>query len=172
MSRPPSQSPPATDPLVIGWKEIVDLPDLGLAGLKAKIDTGARTSSLHVADMKVLEEHADGTAELELRLSPDRRHPERTTVARARRVETIEVSDSGGHREVRPVIVTELVLGGRRKKIRVTLTDRSSMLFRMILGRKTLEGDFVVDVAAKYLHGGPRRRSPSTDTHRPDSETP
>lgn len=168
MSRPQ----PLVEPPVIGWKEIVDLPDLGLEGLKAKIDTGARTSSLHVSGIRVLEEHADGTAELELELSPDRRHPDKTILALARRVETVEVSDSGGHREVRPVIITRLVLGGRSKRIRVTLTDRSSMLFRMILGRKTLEGDFLVDVSAKYLHGGPRRRSISTDTHRPDPESP
>jgi hypothetical protein len=167
---PTSPASSTVEPLVIGWKEIVDLPDLGLEGLKAKIDTGARTSSLHVAGMRVLEEHEDGTAELELELSPDRRRPEKTTVVRARRVETVDVTDSGGHREVRPVIVTELVLGGRRKKIRVTLTDRSSMLFRMILGRKTLEGDFLVDVATKYLHGGPRPRPRTPD--RPDSETP
>jgi hypothetical protein len=61
------------------------------------------------------------------------------------------VVDSGGHPEVRPVIATELVLGPVRKTILVTLTDRSGMLFRMILGRKALEGDFRVDVSARYL---------------------
>jgi hypothetical protein len=63
----------------------------------------------------------------------------------------VTVADSGGHHEIRPLISTELVLGPVRKQIFLTLTDRSGMLFRMILGRKALEGDFVVDVAQKYL---------------------
>jgi hypothetical protein len=63
----------------------------------------------------------------------------------------MRVVDSGGHPEVRPVIETEMVLGPVRKKILLTLTNRSGMLFRMILGRKALEGDFRVDVAGKYL---------------------
>jgi hypothetical protein len=134
----------------VGWKEYLDLPELGIFRLKAKVDTGARTSTLHVDALNVLAELADGSALVELTLTPDRRRPEQRVQARARVLRRIRVVDSGGHAEVRPVIETEMVLGPVRKRILVTLTDRSNMLFRMILGRKALEGDFRVDVTAKY----------------------
>jgi hypothetical protein len=138
-------------PVVIGWKEYLALPELGIGRLKAKIDTGARTSTLHVAALRILTEHPDGSADLELTLPFDRRHPEKATTARARMLRRVTITDSGGHREIRPLIATELVLGPVRKRIFLTLTDRSGMLFRMILGRKALEGDFLVDVSRKYL---------------------
>jgi hypothetical protein len=72
----------------------------------------------------------------------------------------VKITDSGGSTEVRPVIETELVLGAVRKRIRLTLTNRTGMLFRLLLGRKTLEGEFIVDVARKYVAGGrPARRA-------------
>jgi len=135
----------------VGWKEYLDLPELGLVRLKAKVDTGARTSTLHVDSMKVLEVLPDGSELVELALSPDRRRPELQVRTRARVLRRVRVLDSGGHPELRPVIETEMVLGPVRKKILLTLTDRSGMLFRMILGRKALEGDFRVDVSGKYL---------------------
>jgi hypothetical protein len=134
-----------------GWKEYLDLPELGVFRLKAKVDTGARTSTLHVDTLNVLEVLPDGTEMVELVISPDRRRPEVQVRARARVLKRMRVVDSGGHPEVRPVVETELVLGPVRKRILLTLTDRSGLLFRMILGRKALEGDFRVDVARKYL---------------------
>jgi hypothetical protein len=135
----------------IGWKEYLDLPALGVFRMKAKMDTGARTSTLHVDSLRVLEILPDGSERVEIDLHPDRRRPDWRVRTEARVVRRMRVVDSGGHPEVRPVIATELVLGPVRKTILVTLTDRSGMLFRMILGRKALEGDFRVDVAAKYL---------------------
>jgi hypothetical protein len=134
----------------VGWKEYLDLPELGIFRLKAKVDTGARTSTLHVEALNLLAELADGTQLVELTLAPDRRRPDWRVQAQARVLRRMRVIDSGGHPEVRPVIETEMVLGPIRKRILVTLTDRSDMLFRMILGRKALEGDFRVDVSAKY----------------------
>lgn len=145
----------------LGWKEYVALPDLGIPGLKAKIDTGARTSALHVRSFEVVETLPDGSAVIEIRVPLDRRG-EREATARVRRVREIQVKDSGGHAELRPVIETTLVLGSVRKRIPLTLTDREGMLFRMLLGRKALEGDFLVDVSRKYVLGGRRRRSLSS----------
>lgn len=136
---------------LIGWKEYLDLPELGVFRLKAKVDTGARTSTLHVDSLSVLEVLPDGGELVELTISPSRRRPDWRVTTRARVLRRIRVLDSGGHPEVRPVIETEMVLGPVRKRILVTLTDRSGMLFRMILGRKALEGDFQVDVGSKYL---------------------
>jgi hypothetical protein len=151
----PMTAPAERPPVLVGWKEYVALPELGVGALKAKIDTGARTSSLHVAELRTLAELPGGEADLEIVLAPDRRRPNRRITARARQLARIEVTDSGGHSEIRPVINTLLVLGPVEKRIRITLTDRSGMLFRLILGRKALEGDFVVDVARKYLHSRP-----------------
>ncbi len=143
------------EPVRIGWKEYLDLPELGIRRLKAKIDTGARTSALHVRSFTVVETLADGTEVAEVEIEPDRRRPGHIVTARVRILRRLRVIDSGGHPEVRPVIETELALGGVRKKILVTLTDRSGMLFRMIVGRKALEGDFLVDASRKYIQ---RRR--------------
>lgn len=144
-------------PLVIGWKEYVDLPELGIYGIKAKIDTGARTSALHVTSLALREALADGSAEVDLGVALKGRRGERRVAARARVLRRIRVTDSGGHAELRPLIETEMVLGPVRKRVRVTLTDRSGMLFRMIVGRKAVEGDFIVDPDKKYLLG--RRRA-------------
>lgn len=138
--------------MLIGWKEYLDLPELGIHHLKAKIDTGARTSALHVDDLEVLAVGENGRRELRLHLRGAHGEP---LTARAHQLERIRVTDSGGHAEVRPVIETTLRLGRVEKTVRVTLTDRSGMLFPMIIGRKALEGDFVVDVARKYLQGHP-----------------
>jgi hypothetical protein len=135
----------------VGWKEYLDLPGLGVYRLKAKVDTGARTSTLHVDAVRVLEVLPDGSERVVLDFRPDRRRPEWRVLAEARVLRRVRVVDSGGHPEVRPVIATEMVLGPVRKTILVTLTDRSGMLFRMILGRKALEGDFRVDVTGRYL---------------------
>lgn len=149
----------ADTPLLIGWKEYAGLPELGIRRVKVKVDSGARTSTLHIRSCRVLEVLPDGTEQVELTIDPWRRHPERTVTVQARVLRHLQVTDSGGHREIRPVIETELVLGPVRKRILVTLTDRSGMLFRMILGRKALEGDFHVDVSRKYL----LRRKPTPE---------
>lgn len=153
--------PEPEETLAVGWKEYLDLPEMGLFRLKAKMDTGARTATLHIDSIEVLEVLPDGSERAEIVVSPDRRRPEWHVRAEVRVIKRMRVVDSGGHPEVRPVIETELVLGPVRKRVLVTLTDRSGMLFRMILGRKALEGDFRVDVAGKYLcrKWHPRRRN-------------
>lgn len=164
----PAEPPRGEPPVLLGWKEYLDLPELGVRRIKAKMDTGARTSALHVESVEVLETLPDGTEIVEMTLAPDRRRPEWRVTARARVLKRIRVVDSGGHAEVRPVIETELALGPVRKRILLTLTDRRGMLFRMILGRKALEGDFQLDTARKYLmrrwHRRPRPEEKDTGT--------
>jgi hypothetical protein len=115
-----------------------------------------------VDSLEVLDVLPDGSEQVELVLGPDRRRPDLLVRAQARVLRRIRVIDSGGHPEVRPVIETELVLGPVRKRILLTLTNRSGMLFRMILGRKALEGDFRVDVSGKYLFRKWHRRRSET----------
>jgi hypothetical protein len=135
---------------VVGWKEYVDFVDWKLRRVKAKIDTGARTSALDVLSYELHDSATLGlTATLKMALDP--RHPERLLDIVVPVLRMAVVSNSAGMREQRPVVETTIRLGLVTKRVRLTITNRAGMRFRMILGRKALEGDFVVDVAKKYL---------------------
>jgi hypothetical protein len=138
-------------PLPIGWKEYVGLPDWGVRRLKAKVDTGARTSVLDVARCE-LRQGEGGCLRAALTVALDARRPERTVTIEVPVVRLVCVRNSGGACEERPLIETTLQLGPVTKRILLTVTRRHSMRFRMLLGRKALEGDFIVDVSRKYLH--------------------
>lgn len=136
-------------PVCIGWKEYVSLPDWGIERVKAKMDTGARTSALDVPDYQLV-----GTGpkmRARLRLNRLRTRKTRPIEIEVPVLGMVVVRNSVGMCEERPVIETTLVLGPVRKLVRMTLTDRSKMLFRMILGRTFLVEDFVVDVSRKYV---------------------
>lgn len=148
----------AARPLVIGWKEYIALPEWGVRRMKAKIDTGARTTALDVHSYE-LRPTAGGQLIAELRLALDPRRPDLLTVVHAPVLEMVMVSNSGGVREQRPLVETDVVLGPVRKRVLLTVANRAGMLFRMILGRTALEGDFMVDVSRKYLLGRRPRRS-------------
>src|SRR5262249_52760903 len=137
--------------LTVGWKEYVGLPDWGVRRVKAKIDTGARTSALDVAQCE-LRPATDGGLVAALRLSLDSRRPEQSVSVVVPVLRMLRVRNTGGQCEERPLIEATLRLGPVTKRILLTVTRRASMRFRMLLGRKALEGDFVVDVSRKYLH--------------------
>jgi hypothetical protein len=126
----------------VGWCEHVALPELGVERLKAKIDTGARTSALHVIAMRPVGSSPSGRALLEVELAAGKKG--RTRSARVEVVEWTRVRDSGGHVERRPVIETVLELGPVERRVRVSLTDRGDMLFPMLIGRTALGADFRV----------------------------
>jgi hypothetical protein len=138
-----------TRPVLIGWKEYVALPEWGIRRLKAKIDTGARTSAVDAASYEIRETPAGYVAVLRLRLS--HRHPDRVLTVTAPVLRMVEVCNTGGLRERRPLVQTMLALGPVVKRVQLTVACRAEMRFRLILGRKALEGDFVVDVSRKYL---------------------
>lgn len=146
-----AEKPSGTRPaVVIGWKEYVDFPAWGIRRVRAKVDTGARTSALDVARYELHECQGQGlVADLHLTLRP--RHRKKPVVVRVPVLRMVTVSNSAGMRETRPLIETELCLGSVRKKILLTITNRHAMRFRMILGRQALANDFVVDVGKKYL---------------------
>ena len=146
----PPTAPADGPPYLIGWKEYVSFPKWGVRRVKAKVDTGARTSAIHVESYQLYEK-PDAGLWAELRLALNRRKPEEITVVHTRVLRMVVVTDSGGHREERPVIAATLRLGPVRKRVLLTATNREGMLFRMLLGRKALEGDFIVDVGQKYL---------------------
>lgn len=150
--------PAPSPPLTIGWQELVDLPGLGLYGIRAKMDTGALVSALHVDGIERLGRRPDGTQDVRLlfRAAP-RPGPERVLRARAVLLREVEIVDSGGHPALRPLVATRVVIGPVHKTIPLLLADRSALRFRMILGRSALEGDFLVQVGAEYLLGGVAR---------------
>ena len=135
-----------------GWVEHVALPNLGIARLKAKIDTGARTSALHVARMKTVDT-AGGPGRrpiLEITV-PGGPRGKRPTKVRAAVREYVVVRDTSGRMERRPVIETALQIGPFKKRILVTLTNRGDMLFPMLIGRTALGPSIVVDPSRRYL---------------------
>jgi hypothetical protein len=136
--------------LLIGWKEKIALPDWNVRRIKVKVDTGARTSALDVVGYDLTEAPGGGlVARLRLALNP--KHPDRLTVVEAPVLRLVVVRHSNGTCEQRPLIETRARLGPITKPIRLTVTNRASMRFRMILGRQALADHFVVDVSKRYL---------------------
>jgi hypothetical protein len=135
---------------IIGFREWISLPGLGISALKGKIDTGAKTSSLHAFDIKI--EKKEGKSLVKFKVHPFQGSHFPTVECSAPLLERRVVSDSGGHKEERYVIRTTLVLGGLRKKIDLTLTNRSSMKYRMLIGRSALD-QFYIDPSQSFLTG-------------------
>jgi hypothetical protein len=136
--------------LTIGWREWLALPELRIPAIKAKIDTGARTSALHAFFVEPFER--DGMQMVRFGVHPLQKRLDLEIVCEAPVKDYRSVSDSGGHREMRYVIETEVVLGDRKKCIEMTLTNRDNMRFRMLLGRTAMAG-MSVSPDKSYLTG-------------------
>ena len=139
--------------VTLGWREWVSLPELGINSIKAKVDTGARTSALHTFKLESFSE--DGIAKVRFSIHPYQHDLSVVRECVANLVDERNVTDSGGHTELRAVISTPVRLGGITKDIEITLTNRENMKFRMLLGRTAMSDDFCVDPAGSYLLGKP-----------------
>lgn len=142
-------------PTVLGWREWVRVESLGVPWIKAKVDTGAKTSALHAFELSTFER--DGATWVRFSI-----HPWQATAQDAVEVELPvhderAVRSSSGHAEGRYVVLVPLVLAGREVRAQVTLTDRDEMGFRMLVGREALVQGFLVDPALSYAGGRPER---------------
>lgn len=146
----------AKNPKTIGWREWVSLPDLGVKEIKAKVDTGADNSSLHAFDIERYEQDGRPMVRFEIHPHQRKRRPSVSCVAEV--VGERMVKNPGGRAERRPVIRTRLVVAGKEIEALINLTTRDEMTFRMLLGRRTLRGKFVVDPGHSYLGQRPTRR--------------
>lgn len=137
----------------IGWREWLELPDLGIPHVKAKIDTGARSSSLHAFELTT---YKRGEVEyVRFKVHPIQRNTKNTVEVKARVLEYRRIRSSNGHSAMRPVVVTTVNWQGLSWPIEVTLTGRADMGFRMLLGREAVRGRFVVDTGSSFYGGRP-----------------
>ncbi len=151
------------DKQTLGWREWVDFPDLAIARIKAKVDTGARTSALHTGGVEAFTRRDEPW--VRFLVHPVQGDRELEIACEAPLLDRRVVRDSGGHEELRYVIQTSLLIGANRHSIEVTLTDRDTMKFRVLLGRTAMRGHYLVDPARSYLVSG--RSNPPRSQSRP-----
>jgi hypothetical protein len=150
-----AQRPKAPKP-VIGWREWVALPQLGISRIKVKVDTGARSSAIHASNVEYFRQGGERWVRFDVH--PIQRDTGETAHARARLLDQREVRNSGGRAERRVVIRTLIRFLDEEWPIDLTLTDRDAMGFRMLLGREAIRGRFAVDPARSYTGGRPPRK--------------
>lgn len=155
MLHPPSCHNPLP---VIGWREWVALPLLGITGIKAKIDTGARSSAIHAFDVELFQ--LQGQKMVRFKVHPLQRDSLCVVAAEAPLLDERVVRNSGGEAQLRAVIETPVNVGGQIWPIELTLTNRDDMGFRMLLGRQAIRRRFLVDSGRSYLQSSRRTRLP------------
>lgn len=139
-----SSKAPARD--ICGWREIVSLPELGVLHIRAKVDTGARTSSLHATDIELFERGGEEWARFKIDAVEDHHQ-----IVEAPRVAHRMITSSNGESQERLIIKTELAMGTQIFRAEFSLADRSDMLFPMLIGRTALRRRFLVDSAKSFL---------------------
>lgn len=141
--------PSCSEPSLIGWREWIALPALGIDRVKAKIDTGARSSALHAIHLKPLQDQ--GKTLIQFEVQPIQRSTSKTIAVTAELFDERSIRSSNGKTQIRPVIRTPVVLGTEEWFIELTLTDRDAMGFRMLLGRQAIRKRFLIDAGRSYL---------------------
>ena len=143
-------------PSVFGWREWVAFPDLGVAKVKAKVDTGARTSSLHAEDIEIRKRGSQKW--VYFTVYPLQRSRKGAVSGKAKLIDERPIKSSNGKSEIRPVILTTIKVGDKEWEIELTLTRRDLMGFRMLLGRQAVRGNALVDPGGSYLSSKKRKR--------------
>jgi hypothetical protein len=136
---------------IIGWREWLSLPELGIPAIKAKVDTGARTSALHTVRLEPFEK--DGVLRVKFSIHPLQRRKDVEIDCVADVVDQRRVTSSDSQSEMRYIIRTSVAMGGNSWPVELSLTNRKTMRFRMLLGRAAIGGHLIVDTAKSYLCG-------------------
>ena len=152
---PTDPQEPVTEKVVVGWREWVSLPQAGVDWVKAKIDTGARSSSIHAFDVETSER--DGQEWVRFCIHPWQKSEEDRAELTLPVLDRREVRSSNGQVEQRYAVAMDVTLAGRTITTVMTLSNRDEMGFRMLIGREALERGFLVDSAASYAGGRPKR---------------
>jgi hypothetical protein len=158
---------PDSELVVVGWREWVNLPGLGVKWIKAKVDSGACSSSLHALDLELFEKN--GVEYVRFKIFPHQFDDKKVVVAEARVIEHRKIRSSNGQITDRPVIETNARVAGKTVRLELTLANRVDMGFRMLLGRKALRGNFLVDCSVSYRGIRPRKKSSATRQPSPAS---
>ena len=150
----PIAASPVADRISLGWREWVGVPGLGIGSIKAKLDSGARSSSLHVEAIETFDLAGVAHVRFQVRV---RRRGNAIVACTAPVLDRRSVTDSGGHRSERWFIRVELEIARQRFSTEMNLTDRRTMLFPLLLGRSALAGRFHIDPASSYRCPRPPR---------------
>lgn len=146
---------------IIGWREILSLPELNVGQVKAKIDTGARSSALHAFHCQ--EFKLQNKSMIRFQIHPIQHNNQHTILAEAELLEYRKVRNSGGQAQIRPVILTPVKLGEHQWQVELTLTNRDVMGFRMLLGRQAVRNRFLVNPGKSFLQS--ESVSPYSEVH-------
>lgn len=155
----PKTTRPKTAQQAIGWREWVALPDIGISAIRAKIDTGARTSAIHAWNVEQVER--DGAPWLRFDIIPSMARGSARIACLAPLVDERNIRNSGGMVERRYIIVTTLRLGGAEWRVELSLANRDEMGYRLLLGRTALSRRVIVKPGSSYLLGKPKRDAKS-----------
>lgn len=148
-----------TSPDTLGWREWLSIPELGISRIKAKVDTGARSSCLHTRGLEIYE--TAGAPRVRFCVHPLPKKPSLVAHCDLPLVDRRIVRDSGGHEEERPFVRVPVALGPHLWEVEFSLTSRDNMKFRMLLGRTAMKDRFLVNPSVSYLFGKPLRSRPS-----------
>ncbi|WP_446008398.1 ATP-dependent zinc protease family protein [Candidatus Electrothrix sp.] len=154
---------------IIGWREWVKLPTLGIDKIKVKVDSGARSSSIQAVNLKIFDR--DGEQWVRFRVHPIQRSSKDTVEAEAKILEFRSVKSSNGVAKIRPVILANIELLNQSWQVELTLASRDNMGFRMLLGREAFRDRFLVDGGKSYYGGRPERRKKVSKRVKRDSGT-
>ncbi|WYD81419.1 MAG: RimK/LysX family protein [Candidatus Electrothrix gigas] len=141
---------------VIGWREWVKLPTLGIDKIKVKVDSGARSSSIQAVNLKIFDR--DGEQWVRFKIHPIQRSIKDTVETEAKILEFRSVKSSNGVAKIRPVILADVELLGQVWQVELTLASRDNMGFRMLLGREAFRDRFLIDGGKSYYGGRPKRK--------------
>lgn len=135
--------------LILGWREIISIPELGIKEIKAKVDTGARTSALHVSNLKIYKRGQTQFADFTVH---PKQHSSKPEIHNRHKISSFRVvKSSNGISSKRPVIKANVMIGLEKKEIEITLVNRDLMGFRILLGRTALRNSCIVDPSKSYL---------------------